>query len=316
TCFAKRNNRADAKLIDRWTDKRKVEADFSKTMFFNGADFEKIVFIGRATFAKAKFYETTSFVNIRFWGHWSVRSSCQVSQEPPGEFLPVFNFHGVHIFGSVGFLRSVERHESERERRTNSTLRRSRACACWPYINGAETVRLFEQAFRDRWGRSGTEPLAMDLTNIVVRSRHGLRFHSVNLERCKAVGTNLDACYFNNVRWPRVRSHFPVLALRWGGIWRKAVYGMTSLWCLPAKGVRRLVRSLLVRGGEGGGETGKGKYGHRVLDGIYDHFCLVEEMENQVAPVGKGKPPLWQDGQKAEELAQLSKAYRDLKAAI
>lgn len=48
---------------------------------------------------------------------------------------------------------------------------------------------------------------------IHVHSQHGLRFHTENLKCCSVLGTNLDACHFSNVHWPKVKTHFP-LALR------------------------------------------------------------------------------------------------------
>ncbi|MCP9462157.1 MAG: hypothetical protein NNA19_03590 [Nitrospira sp.] len=52
---------------------------------------------------------------------------------------------------------------------------------------------------------------------------------------------------------------------------------------------------------------------------MYDHACLVEEMERQLESAGKSadrqSSDFWSGGQKAEQLAQLSKAYRDLKVA-
>ncbi|MCP9447722.1 MAG: pentapeptide repeat-containing protein, partial [Nitrospira sp.] len=185
TCFAGRNS-ANGNTID---------ADFSEVTFQKGADFDGAVFFGSATFTKARFYEATTFTDIRFHSHRNVGSSSQSL----AWFSPVFSFTAVQVFGSVGFLESGNDLKRENAISKGSGSHRPQVCSCEQFLGRETFVRLFEKRRIDQWGQSREEPLALDFTNVSVHSKYGLRFHSVNLEKCKLAGTNLDLCYFNNV---------------------------------------------------------------------------------------------------------------------
>lgn len=307
TCFAGWN-RANGDTID---------TDFSEVTFQKGADFDGAVFFGSATFKKARFYEATTFTDIRFRSHMNVGPSTQSS----ARCLPVFSFTAVQVFGSVGFLESGNDLKMENAIPKESGSHRSQACSCEWFLGREAFVRLFEERCNDQWGQSREEPLEIDFTNVSVHSQYGLRVHSVNLEKCRLVGTNLDRCYFNNVRWPRVRAHVPAFALRWNG-WGRAVSWLVKLvWVCgwPAWCVRRVVWSSWLGVGSRDEEERQREIRHRQMYGMYDHACLVKEMERQLESADKSadrqSSDFWNGGQKAEELAQLSKAYRDLKVA-
>ncbi|CUQ68250.1 pentapeptide repeat-containing protein [Candidatus Nitrospira inopinata] len=301
TCFAGRNS-ANGNMID---------TDFSEVTFQKGADFDGAVFFGSATFKKARFYEATTFTDIRFRSHVNVGSSSQSL----ARFSPVFSFTAVQVFGSVGFLESGNDLKTENAISKGSGFHRSQARSCERLLGRETFVRLFEERRNDQWGQSREEPLELDFTYVSVHSKYGLRFHSVNLEKCKLAGTNLDLCYFNNVRWPRVRAHVPASALRGSGIWAGVIYKITKPWSGLAWLLRWLVWSLPLGAGSRNEEERQREIRHRQMYGIYDHACLVKEMESQSDSDGRNNSTPWPYEEKAEELAQLSKAYRDLKVA-
>lgn len=301
TCFAGRS-RANGNTID---------TDFSEVTFQKGADFDGAAFFGSATFKKARFYEATTFTDIRFRSHMNVGSSSQSL----ARFSPVFSFTAVQVFGSVGFLESGNDLKTENAIPKGSGSHRSQACSCERLLGRETFVRLFEERRNDQWGQSREEPLELDFTHVSVHSKYGLRFHSVNLEKCKLAGTNLDLCYFNNVRWPRVRAHVPASALRGSRIWAGVIYKITKPWSGLAWLLRWLVWSLPLGAGSRNEEERQREIRHRQMYGIYDHACLVKEMESQLDSDGRNNSTPWSYEEKAEELAQLSKAYRDLKVA-
>lgn len=310
TCFSK-STATDRRVTDERIERNRAEADFSETTFLDGADFDGTVFFSPVTFAKARFYEATTFTNIRFRSYGNTDASSQ----PPARSSSVFSFTAAQVFGSVGFLKSANDLKTENTSPKGSSPPRIQACPCERLLGREVFTRLFEQVHKDHRGQSWKEPLAIDFTNVFVHSKYGLRFHSVNLEKCKLVGTNLDVCYFNNIRWPRVRSHVPVSALRRGGKGRRVVSGVVRAWGLPARLVRRLVWSLPVWSGKKDGEEKRRESNNRLMYGIYEHACLVAEMEEQLKSKDEESSAPWLDEQKAEKLAQLSKAYRDLKVA-
>lgn len=301
TCFAGRNS-ANGNTID---------TDFSGVTFQKGADFDGAVFFGSATFKKARFYEATTFTDIRFRSHMNVGSSSQSL----ARFSPVFSFTAVQVFGSVGFLESGNDLKTENAISKGLGSHRTQACSCERLLGRETFVRLFEERRNDQWGQSREEPLELDFTYVSVHSKYGLRFHSVNLEKCKLAGTNLDLCYFNNVRWPRVRAHVPASALRGSGIWAGVIYKITKPWSGLAWLLRWLVWSLPLGAESRNEEERQREIRHRQMYGIYDHACLVKEMESQSDSDGRNNSTPWPYEEKAEELAQLSKAYRDLKVA-
>ncbi len=305
TCFARREE----------THEDMADANFSEATFLKGADFDGAVFFGSATFKKARFYEATTFTDIRFRSHLNVGSSTQSLARSS----PVFSFTAVQVFGSVGFLESGNGLKTENVIPKGSGSHRSQACSCERLLGRETFVRLFEERRNDQWGQSREEPLELDFTNVSVHSQYGLRVHSVNLEKCRLAGTNLDRCYFNNVRWPRVRAHVPAFALRWNRWGRRAVSWLVGLWRFPAWCARWVVWSSWLGVGSRNEEERQREIRHRQMYGMYDHACLVEEMERQLESAGKSadrqSSDFWSGVQKAEQLAQLSKAYRDLKVA-
>lgn len=289
TCFSQRFSR-DSAEYNSWGQDRNAVADFSGVTFLDGADFEKTVFQGAVIFTKALFYKATTFTSIRLLTPFNIGPGILPSNQSTDAFSPVFRFTSVQIFGSVGFRKSVNTSH------TNASLQNFRACTCWR--DGEDSLRLFE--YKHRGGR--TEALELDFTNTFVEKGSGLRFHTANLEKCKVVGTNLDACYFNNVRWPRVRAHFPVLALGRGKIFRALV----KVWLIFPRAIRYFI------------PTADKSDDGRLIFGIYDHLCLVKEqfeaLEKEKAFWNGKEGENWWTTKK-EEWAQISKAYRDLKVA-
>lgn len=168
-----------------------LAANFSEVTFEEGADFERSIFRGKVTFSKAVFYEATTFTDIRL---------CEGKNGDPKDDLLVFA--SAQIFGFVGFRKGRKKlgevtacNQSDGDKSLSGGC-----CECsW---QGRASLRVFE------CGTQGSEkplPLSVDFQNIYISSIRGLRFHSVNLEKCKVVGTNLDACYFNDVRWPTTK---------------------------------------------------------------------------------------------------------------
>lgn len=157
--------------------------------------------------------------------------------------------------------------------------------------------------------------LEINFSNIYVQSSRGLRFHSANLQRCKVVGTNLDACYFNDVRWPKVRSHASILDLRiynWAqsygwkvwcdytGLFPSLFY---ILWNFPGYMLRGVKNFIVVVSTRTRIKEPLTESLERKIYGVCDHNSFISQRE--VLDWEK-----WQN-----QCAQLSKAYRDLKVA-
>lgn len=100
----------------------------------------------------------------------------------------IINFSHAQIAGSVEFNQSL-RHSDRRPSSSNSPET--------PY----------------RYGEVSEECVYANFQYIHVHKQHGLRFHTENLKCCSVLGTNLDFCHFSNVRWPKVKTYYP-LALR------------------------------------------------------------------------------------------------------
>ncbi|MCA1958773.1 MAG: hypothetical protein LDL14_09645 [Nitrospira sp.] len=90
----------------------------------------------------------------------------------------------------------------------------------------------------------------------------------------------------------------------------RAVSWLVGLWGFPAWGVRWVVWNSWFEVGSRNEEERQREIRHRQMYGIYDHACLVQKMESQLKSADQ-----FADRRRAEELAQLSKAYRDLKVA-
>lgn len=160
-----------------------LAADFSEATFEDGADFERSTFRGETSFRKAVFYEATTFTDIRFYG-----GNCGGTQDTNKDILV---FASAQIFGFVGFRKG----DKEQTQASTGTPSSNPCCKC--VREGQKNLRIFEYAPK--------KAIGVDFRNIYIPSSRGLRFHSVNLEKCKVVGTNLDACYFNDVRWPSTK---------------------------------------------------------------------------------------------------------------
>ncbi|TKB70074.1 MAG: hypothetical protein E8D52_03220 [Nitrospira sp.] len=181
------------------------------------------------------------------------------------------------------------------------------ACCTCALPNG-KNFRVFECAPQ--------RAISVDFRNIYIQSNRGLRFHSANLERCQVGGTNLDACYFNDVRWPKVRAHFPVYALRvmaWpitGLLFSKILQWFACFFSW----FYALIRGIALLFSRSEDEWRP----PRKLFGIEDHVLLVDELEkNMKSNCGStmtiDKQQQWEDFK--TKWTQFSKAYRDLKIA-
>ncbi len=311
TCFSKRAS--TSRCMTERIKRSGAEADFSESAFLDGADFDRAVFFAPVTFAKARFYEATTFTDIRFHRYGNAHSSSQSLAQSSW----VLSFTAAQVFGSVGFLKSANDPKTEDISQKESSSHRTQACSCERLFGHEAVARLFEQRYENHRGQSRKEPLEIDFTNVFIHSKYGLRFHSVNLEKCKLVGTNLDVCFFNNVRWPRVRAHIPVSAPRGSGIWAGVIYTITKLWNGLAWLLRWLVWSLPLGAGSRNEEERQREIRNRQMYGIYDHVCLLNElneMDNRQQSDGNNWPEAGADSL-SEALAQISKAYRGLKVA-
>lgn len=146
---------------------------FEMVTFRGGAEFDYAHFDIPVCFARANFYESSTFRRLTF--RW---------------ISPVkvyFDFKNVEIFGSVIFQQSLRFEE----------------------VYGP--ILPVDQSSEN--GKITDIPVETDFTFVHAHKRHGLNYHSENLQRAKLLGTNLDACYFSNVEWPRLETHYP-LALR------------------------------------------------------------------------------------------------------
>lgn len=273
-------------------------ADFSEVTFEDGADFERSIFCGGTTFLKAVFYEATTFTDIRF---------CNGSSEgKPVLGKDVLVFASAQIFGFVGFRKGANKKQEQTVLGNGQGGASDKACKC--ILPAEESLRVFEF--------ESNEGLMVDFQNIYVQSSRGLRFHSANLEKCKVVGTNLDTCYFNDVRWARVRAHFPVYAL------------LVMAWPMGGSVFSKSLRSLvcvlswlyaLTRGVALLFSTSEDEWKPpRKVFGIWDHVLLVRELETSIkVEAGSDKPQIkkqqWEDWK--TQWTQISKAYRDLKIA-
>ncbi len=271
---------------------------FEMVTFKGGAEFDYAHFDIPVCFARANFYESSTFRHVTF-------SWCDGGN---GKKV-CFDFRNVEIFGSVVFQRSL--------------------------IGVSAPITSNDQ--RPENGKITDVPVEADFTFVHVHKRHGLSFHSENLQQAKFLGTNLDACYFNNVEWPRLQTHYPLnlrkletlvrsnasnsllKSVLWFLLWSCGI--AVYLLCSASLTVLRFFSYLVIR------------YDTRSLSGpqqsarecswcsyeeygIYDH-CLQQEKQEKVfdQKCQKGEQVNPEVKKWRGQWALLSRAYRDLKTA-
>lgn len=147
----------------------------------SGANFGEAVFNDGAEFDQVVFHVRACFYKTT-WYEATTFLRCQFPFGKDSK-TDIINFSYAQIAGSVEF---------------NQSLRLSKE-------------RPDTQPYDD--GEVSEECIHANFQYIHVHKPHGLRFHTENLSCCSVLGTNLDACHFSNVRWPKVETHYP-LALR------------------------------------------------------------------------------------------------------
>lgn len=156
----------------------KACANFRAAVFNDGAEFDYAIFHVPACFHKTTWHKATTFLQCQFplQRRYPVEEGSVVAEN-------IINFSHAQISGSVEFNQSLR---PSNERHNN-------------------------QAYK--YGEVSDTCIVANFKYIHVHKEHGLRFHTENLNRCSVLGTNLDACHFSNVRWPKVKTYYP-LALR------------------------------------------------------------------------------------------------------
>lgn len=141
------------------------------------AKFRTTIFKDGAEFDSARFCIPACFHKAIFYETSTFRKctfpkNAQGTAHPPPP--PDVNFSYAQIIGSIEFQQSLRRLESSAD------------------------------------GEIASEPIDADFRYIHVNHQQGLQFHTENLQRCKVLGTNLDACHFSNIRWPLAQTHYPL----------------------------------------------------------------------------------------------------------
>lgn len=138
------------------------------------ANFRAAVFNDGAEFDYATFYLPACFYKTT-WYEATTFLQCQFPfVKDKTDDADIINFSHAQIAGSVEF---------------NQSLRISN---------------------RYEAGKISDECIYANFKYIHVHKSQGLRFHTENLKRCSVLGTNLDACHFSNVRWPKVETYYPL----------------------------------------------------------------------------------------------------------
>lgn len=157
----------------------KVCANFRAAVFNDGAEFDYATFHVPACFYKTTWYEATTFLQCQFP---FMKDRDSDAKDNTSE-AAIINFSYAQIAGSVEF---------------NQSLRLSKE-------------RPDTQPYDD--GEISEECIHANFKYIHVHKPHGLRLHTENLTCCSVLGTNLDACHFSNVRWPKVETYYPLALL-------------------------------------------------------------------------------------------------------
>lgn len=158
----------------------KVCANFRAAVFNDGAEFDYARFHIPACFHKTTWSKATTFLQCQF----PLQERFPV-EEGRTTAPNIINFSHAQISGSVEFNQSL--------RPTDKRPNQDRE----PY----------------KYGEVSEECILANFKYIHIHKEDGLRFHTENLKFCSMLGTNLDACHFSNVRWPKVETYYP-LALR------------------------------------------------------------------------------------------------------
>ncbi len=167
--------------LQRHIHELQVCANFRAAVFKDGAEFDYATFHVPACFYKTTWYEATTFLQCQF-PFVKDRASDAIDNTSEADII---NFSYAQIAGSVEFNQSLR----------PSYLRPSSS-------NSSETPY--------RYGEVSEKCVYANFKYIHIHKQHGLRFHTENLKCCSILGTNLDACHFSNVRWPKVQTYYPL----------------------------------------------------------------------------------------------------------
>lgn len=163
----------------------KACANFRAAVFNDGAEFDHATFYVPVCFHKTTWHEATTFLQCQF------PLQCRFPVvEGSTTAANIINFSHAQISGSVEFNQSL-RPSNERPKKEEKP----------------DEEKLY------KYGEVSEKCIHANFKYIHIHKEDGLRFHTENLKRCSVLGTNLDACHFSNVRWPKIKTYYP-LALR------------------------------------------------------------------------------------------------------